>query len=617
MNHASPISFEPDERQKLQREVKALKHEVSRLEDQLAVFVEISTLGRRSNERDLFSYLMTQIPKIMNAERCTVYSYDEATSQLWSLIQVGDTTRELRLELGEGIAGWVAQKRRSLVIKDAYQDKRFNQEVDNNTGFRTRSVICQPMHDQDGRLVGVVQVLNKLAPSSPYDQPVSVPYFTFADDLLLTAVSNTVAVMLVNHRLYMEAVHRAEELDQAQARLEQRYHELDFLHLLQRRINQTDAVESIIEGVALSAVDLVDSEACVITIQDEGHFASYELIRRGDHYDFNPSPQSLHQDGLTHYVITSGRTIRTDDPDEIPHTPFYERTGICPESILVVPMVSDEHVVGAIKLVNRRVESEHLEVGAFLTTEQKLIQLVAAQLATAVAQTNARARRERSERLSTMGRMLSGIAHDLKSPLTIASGYVQLMARSDDRDKRDIYAAKVKQQFDDLLKMTAEVLAYARGETTTFVRRVHMHIFVPEIRELLNQEFAGADIALTVETSYRGDVQMDDGKVKRILFNLARNAREAMSHGGAYTVSFERSGDDLVIRCADTGHGIPEEVLARVFQAFMTTGKKTGTGLGLAIVKKLVDEHNGTVRLTSEVGVGTTFELRLPVIDGT
>lgn len=598
----------------LQRKVDSLTREVNRLTDQLAVFIEISTLGRRSREEDLFSYLMLQIPKIMHAVRCTVYSYDESTEQLWSLIQVGDMTREIRLNLGEGIAGWVAQKRRSLNIKNAYQDHRFNQDIDQNTGFLTKSVLCRPMYDKNNCLIGVVQVLNKLAPISPYDQPTAQPYFTEKDEMLLTAVSNTVTVMLVNHKLYMEAVSRAEELRQAQAKLKQRYQELDFLHLLQRRIHQANAVKDIVEGVANSVINLVESEACVITIENEGSFTSYELVRKNETLLFTHTPKSLHYDGLTQRVLNSGRSFRTDNMEDIPFTPFYERTKISPESVLVVPMLADSRVVGAIKLVNKSTESKFLRVGAFLTSELKLVQLVAAQLAIAVTQTNARLRKERSERLSTMGRMLSGIAHDLKTPLTIANGYVQLMQRSQDRGKRDKYAAKVKQQFSDLLKMTAEVLAYARGETTIFFRNVHMHIFVPEIRELLSQEFSKQNTELTVLTTYRGDVRMDDGKVKRILFNLARNAREAMTEGGSYTVLFNQEEKDLVISCADTGHGISKDVQEKVFQAFMTTGKKSGTGLGLAIVKKLVDEHNGQIELFSEVGVGTTFTLRLPVI---
>ena len=115
-----------------------------------------------------------------------------------------------------------------------------------------------------------------------------------------------------------------------------------------------------------------------------------------------------------------------------------------------------------------------------------------------------------------------------------------------------------------------------------------------------------------MSASYRGDVRMDEGKIKRALFNLARNAREAMPDGGTYTVEFTRVGDDLVIRSTDTGQGIPLDLQRRLFEAFVTR-KSGGTGLGLAIVKRLVEEHGGSISFQSRIDEGTTFEIKLPI----
>jgi signal transduction histidine kinase len=100
--------------------------------------------------------------------------------------------------------------------------------------------------------------------------------------------------------------------------------------------------------------------------------------------------------------------------------------------------------------------------------------------------------------------------------------------------------------------------------------------------------------------------------VARAIHNLVRNAVEAMGErGGRLGISAGLEGDELVIRVSDTGPGIPEEVRDRLFQSFVTSGKKGGTGLGLAIVKKILDEHGGSVGVESSSG-GATFELRLP-----
>ena len=118
---------------------------------------------------------------------------------------------------------------------------------------------------------------------------------------------------------------------------------------------------------------------------------------------------------------------------------------------------------------------------------------------------------------------------------------------------------------------------------------------------------------LTLELLDRSTARFDEAKITRCLHNLVRNAYEAMgAEGGKVTVRVLRDGPDLVITVADTGHGIPEEIRGRLFQSFVTAGKKGGTGLGLAIVKKIVEEHAGTVTYKSKPGKGTTFEVRFP-----
>ena len=86
-----------------------------------------------------------------------------------------------------------------------------------------------------------------------------------------------------------------------------------------------------------------------------------------------------------------------------------------------------------------------------------------------------------------------------------------------------------------------------------------------------------------------------------------------MPSGGAFSITMERDDDFAVFTFADTGGGIPVEIRASLFESFVTQGKEEGTGLGLAIVKKIVEEHNGTITFTSEMGEGTAFEIRIPI----
>ncbi len=121
---------------------------------------------------------------------------------------------------------------------------------------------------------------------------------------------------------------------------------------------------------------------------------------------------------------------------------------------------------------------------------------------------------------------------------------------------------------------------------------------------------------LVLDLEDKGTARFDEGKILRIVQNLARNAAEAMgTKGGTFTIKVSRdklpADEPVLMTFSDTGPGIPKEIEHRVFESFVTSGKRGGTGLGLAIVKKIAEEHQGTITVSSTPR-GATFVLRLP-----
>jgi signal transduction histidine kinase len=133
-----------------------------------------------------------------------------------------------------------------------------------------------------------------------------------------------------------------------------------------------------------------------------------------------------------------------------------------------------------------------------------------------------------------------------------------------------------------------------------------------ELEEQLEREFERSRVDLRVVTGYTGAARFDENKMKRAILNLARNALDAMPDDGRFTLSVDREGDEVVFRATDTGPGIPDAIADKLFESFVSAGKKNGTGLGLAIVKKIVEEHGGAVTFKTKAGRGTTFEVRIP-----
>jgi signal transduction histidine kinase len=243
--------------------------------------------------------------------------------------------------------------------------------------------------------------------------------------------------------------------------------------------------------------------------------------------------------------------------------------------------------------------------------------LIAAPASTAIHLQLSREARAHEERLTTIGRLLSGVVHDLKTPLTVISGYVQLMQAADKREVREEYAEHALKQFEHIGAMQRDVLEFARGEKNVLIRKVYLATFFDDVREQLQTQLARQGVELVIQLADRGTARFDEGKILRVIHNLARNAAEAMgSKGGKFTIRVARekpksAEETLVLSFSDTGPGIPKEIEHRLFQSFVTSGKKGGTGLGLAITKRIAEEHHGTIRVRSTQR-GATFEMRLP-----
>ena len=139
-----------------------------------------------------------------------------------------------------------------------------------------------------------------------------------------------------------------------------------------------------------------------------------------------------------------------------------------------------------------------------------------------------------------------------------------------------------------------------------------MDRFVTAVREMLLPETEQYGATLVINAEYTGTARFDESKVKRVLFNLARNACQAMGQGGTFTWTVRRSGELLVFECSDTGPGIPKEMEGRLFETFASHGKVDGTGLGLAMAKKIVDAHCGQITCLTSSGQGTSFRIELP-----
>jgi len=561
-----------------------------------------SALGSTLDLDELLALVASKITEVIDADRSTIYLLDDDGEHLVSRVAEGQGRSEIRLQVGEGLAGWVARSGEKLNIKDAYQDVRFDAEWDRRTGYRTRSTLCVPMKNRHGRTLGVVQVLNKrLGP------------FTAEDEALLGALAAQAAVSIENGKLFISVINKNMELLDIKEQLEKRVHELDVLFEIATVSASATDPEDMLEGVLARAVRAIDAEAGAILLAEPNGDLRFRSAVGGD-------PEAVKAQvirrgsGISGWVARHGKPQVVNDVEEDARhaKDIADRVGYHPRSVLAVPL-SWEDGNGALELLNK-----HGGSSPFTDEDVRTASLIANHISTAIGLASARMRRGKQERLSTIGQLLSSVLHDLKTPMTIISGYVQLLVREDAEGERDRLAESVLRQVELINAMTRETIAFARGDRSVWVRKVYLHKFFAELKDQLERELEGRGVVINLDLRDKGIARFDEHKIQRAVHNLARNAAEALgAEGGRFDITVDRDHLDnsLVLTFEDDGPGIPEEIRHAVFDSFTTHGKQGGTGLGLAIVRKIVDDHEGTIEVQSEPGK-TVFRIRLPQVAG-
>ncbi|HMG56088.1 MAG TPA: GAF domain-containing protein [Kofleriaceae bacterium] len=579
--------------------VRSLEAELQREQKKVALVQEVSRALSGTGDLDAFLVLiMAKVTELMEADRATLYLLTEDGGHLWSKVAQGN--ERIRLAVGEGIAGWVAQTGEIVNIPDAYADQRFQPAVDLKSGYRTRSILSVPMRGAPGSLAGVLQVLNK------QDGP-----FTHADEELLVALASQAAIAIENARLYHSVVEHNQELSRARRDLERRTRELNALYEVEKELSAALDLDDLLSRILAQAIAVLGGGAGSIALVDADGSLRFRTVQ-------GPAAPRLiertlpHGTGLLGWSIKHRTPLVIEDPGHDPRhaAEIAAEVGVAPQHLMVAPLIDGEDAIGGIEIIDQRRASRDGD-GAWNTDDLKLLVLIAAQAAGAISLARRRSEQSNRDRLASIGRMLAGLLHDLKTPMTIISGYAQLMAAMDDPAQRDKYVEQIQRQFDLMAGMAREVLAFARGDTDLVIRKVYVHRFAEELATQLGAAVQGRGIELAVETRYDGIAFFDEQKLMRVFHNLTSNAIEAMPDGGQLRVVIDRDGDQLVWTVRDTGAGIPDQVRGRLFELF-ATGRKGGTGLGLAIVKKIIDDHHGTIR--PETGPsGTTFVIRMPL----
>ncbi len=363
---------------------------------------------------DVLQNIVSVATNLTNCDRGTLYLVDKEKDEIWSKIAMGNELKEIRLKIGDGVAGWVAKTGEIVNITDAKTDSRFKSSFDKTSGYQTKSMICYPIKNAEGEIIGVHQLLNSRS-----------GMFNELDEEFLNAIS----------------IHAS---------------------------------------IALENAELVE----------------------------------------------------------------------------------------------------------------KLLQF---------------------ERISSLGKMANFLIQDIKNPVLISKKYAEhLKNKNLPQDVTRILDMILEQlnQVADLVLTTSNY-----SEKNKVLRQINTNII-----SVLNDYTSRIDSLVhkkncTIVNKFDVDalVRVDLKEFYQGYQHIIKNAAEAMPDGGTITVTTEKEGTFVKISIKDNGLGIPDSIKDKIFDPFMSHGKKEGTGLGLSITKKIIQEHGGTITAISSLGQGSTFIIKLPI----
>lgn len=221
----------------------------------------------------------------------------------------------------------------------------------------------------------------------------------------------------------------------------------------------------------------------------------------------------------------------------------------------------------------------------------------------------------KTEKMVSIGKLAAGVAHEINNPLGgVSLCFKNLIKEKNDETKRNQLIHAINEGFRKIKRIINQLLDFSRA-TVADKRPVDLNALLEQLLLLLRYNISTHNITIKKNLSNKmPDVLVDENKMAQVFMNVIMNAIQALDGGGDLIIKTRAEDGFCFVSIKDTGGGIPQEIISIIFDPFFTTkGTGDGTGLGLSVSKGIVEQHGGTIEVDSEVGIGTTFRIRLPI----
>ena len=500
---------------------------------------------------------------------------------------------KLKLRVGEGITGWVAQQGKSAIVPDVSADKRYVPVHEH-----TRSELAVPL-EINGVLSGVVNVDS--------DKPSA---FDENDLALLTELASQAALVIHNAFLYEKSLIRANLFES--------------LITVGQAINSAVDLDEALAAITREAASLMNAKTCALQLLDESSSHLTLVASHGAGEAYLNKPDVDIAESFLGSVVNLKKPLQIEN---VQTSNAYQQQDIAREEGLVAmlsnPLEFSGNAIGTLNVYKEETyvfSNDEIHIATALA-ELSALAIEKARLLERIVESEELLRQ--NEKLSALGLLAGEVAHEIRNPLTVLKMlYHSLELEFPEDDPRAEDVRIMGEKMDHLNTIVEQILTFARNAEPS-LKPTDINKLIDDLRILVRRKMAQQNVELEIQLEDNlPTVKADGPQFSQVFLNLTLNALEAMPNGGSLTIESRtiqlNKGvtvpTHVRIEFRDTGCGMDAESRERAFTSLLNTSKPDGAGLGLAIVGRIVESHGGRIKIKPSDS-GTTLSILLPLTD--